>query len=527
MLTLGRVLSVEFLLFEMKETSLRARYAYKLVANSVGMVTGFVVETMAARGLGARVYGDFHFLNNFFQQSVSLFEFGSMIAFYTKLSRRQTEAKLVRFYWLYVAVMVALLFIAVFAAWAAGQASTLWPAQSMSSIGLAVSFAAVLWLANVAGKMTDAYGFTVPAEKARMVLRLSAVFILAGLFFSGYFSLTGYFIWNVMASLALFGAFARVVIGSGQSFAGRALNGEAKKYIREFYTFCHPLIVFGIISAAATLADIWMLQHFAGSIEQGYYGLALRISAVCLVFTTAMTPLIAREFAVAHAQQNRQRMIELFLGKIPQLYVITAILAAFVFVHADTVAILIGGNQYHDAAPAVAILALYPLQQTYGQLSGSIFYATEQTALYRNIGAASIVAGVPLSYFLLSDHLHWGMNAGAIGLAAKTVIVSAVAINVQLYFNTRLLGLYLWRLMLHQLVTLVTCLLLAATSRLLIEHTINVSSPFVRLIGAAVIYMSFLAGSLYFFPAWAGLSWEVLRRLSKELINPKYKEHHP
>ena len=133
------------------------------------------------------------------------------------------------------------------------------------------------------------------------------------------------------------------------------------------------------------------------------------------------------------------QMALLFRRYIPMLYSIAAYFSCFIAMQADKVIYIFGGSKYKEASIAVAIMAFFPIHQTYGQLSGSVFYATGQTSLYRNIGVTSMLIGLPVTYFLIAPGDKWGINAGATGLAIKMVLLQFIAINVQLYFNSKYL----------------------------------------------------------------------------------------
>ena len=98
-----------------------------------------------------------------------------------------------------------------------------------------------------------------------------------------------------------------------------------------------------------------------------------QIGSLCFLFTGAMTPLFTRELSIAFSNGDLPRMAELFRRYIPMLYSIAAFFSCFIAVQADKVVYIFGGNKFEGAATAVTIMAFYPLHQTYGQLSGSVF----------------------------------------------------------------------------------------------------------------------------------------------------------
>lgn len=195
--------------------------------------------------------------------------------------------------------------------------------------------------------------------------------------------------------------------------------------------------------------------------QQGFFGLSYQIGAACFLFTGAMTPLLTREFSVASYENDLKKMAILFRRYIPLLYSVAAYFSCFIAVQAGNIIDIMGGNEYKGAILALVIMAFYPIHQTYGQLSGSVFYAMGQTKQYRNIGVFFALIGVPVTYFLIAPKDKLGIDAGAMGLAVKTVVLQIVAVNVQLYYNTRVLRLSFGRYLGHQIVSVVCMLIMA------------------------------------------------------------------
>jgi hypothetical protein len=168
----------------------------------------------------------------------------------------------------------------------------------------------------------------------------------------------------------------------------------------------------------------------------------------------------------------------------------------------------------------VIIMAFYPIAQTYANLSGSLFFATGQTSLYRNIGVIFMVGGLPLTYFLIAPASKLGLGIGATGLAIKVVALAFIVVNVQLYYNARLLGLRFWRYVGHQFLS-VGCMLGSAVAvRLALEM-----SPLIRahiIVGfllAGLLYTIIVMGVTFFQPLLFGLQRQDLYHLGHQLAD--------
>jgi len=473
------------------EDTLKKRYLYKLFTRLIGLVIGFVNQAIIPRGLGPAAYGNFNFLSNFFTQFVNFFDAGTSLGFYTKLSQRPRESALVYFYFCFSGVISLMVAGFVVIAQSLSLYMRIWPEQDLFYIYLAAFLGIFTWVTETFNKMADAYGVTVYAEKARIFQGIFAAAIIVSLFVSGRLNLANFFYYNYLNLFFLAVAFIWIMERGGYlKIKDRRLSiAKTKGYLKEFYNYSHPLFAYALAGLIIGIFDRWLLQLYGGSVQQGFYGLSYQIGGTCFLFTSAMTPLITREFSVAHNKEDLVQMARLFRRYIPLFYSITAYFCCFIAVEADKVIYIFGGNAYRDAIIAVTIMAFYPVHQTYGQLSGAVFYATGQTGLYRNIGIVFMLLGLPVTYFLIAPHGKFGLNLGATGLAVKMVLFQFVVVNVQLFFNARLLRFSFWKYFSHQIGIICCFLSIAVISALGADKILGVNG--------GVIQSFICAGALY------------------------------
>ena len=173
----------------------------------------------------------------------------------------------------------------------------------------------------------------------------------------------------------------------------------------------------------------------------------------------------------------------------------------------ETVAYMFGGLKFHDAALAIAIMAFYQIHQTYGVLSGAVFMASGQTALYSKIGIITMLIGIPICYFMIAPANKLGLHAGATGLAIKMVIVQCIGVNVQLFFNCRFLKLNFWRYVGHQIICVLNFLLFSAFATYVVNNIfILINNVIIKFLLSGIIYTAMVLVSLYFMPILFGLN---------------------
>lgn len=505
---------------ERRNDSLRKRYLYKLSTNLAAIAMNLVTQAIIPRGLGPRAYGDFNFLTNFFSQVTGFLDSGTSAGFYTKLSCRPQDAGLIRFYFYFVGIASLTLLLLLLAATLTPLPPVLWPDQKIVYVYLAALFAILLWMSQVLNQMTDAYGLTVPSEVAKLAQKGLAVLLILPLFFMDQLHLASFFCYNYVLLLFLIVAFCCVIRRWRRSSPAGVHHPSAGTgdYARELYTYSHPLVIYSAVGLITNIFDRWLLQHFGGSLQQGFFGLSYQLSICGLLFTGAMTPLLMREFSVAHANGDTQGMASLFRRAIPLLYSLTAYFSCFIAFQADRVIYIFGGSGYREAIDAVRIMAFYPIHQTYGQLSGSLFYATAQTRLYAGIGILFMLLGLPVTYFLIAPRQYLGLDTGATGLALKMVCVQFVAVNVQLYFNTRLLNLSFPGYLGRQIASIGSMLALAAVA----TYGVNIvpylhGEPVLGFIASGLLYSLMVFAVGWVSPTLFGVKKEDVIRL-KDLL---------
>lgn len=509
-----------------KEDTLRKRYLFKVSANFINSGISAIIQLIVPRSLGPAVYGNFGFMTAFFDNIVNSFSLGSSYWFYTRLSQRKNDKKIIVFYQIVMAIIIFLVLIFVFVTIITNINQKIWPDQSKQIIYLAVVYSIMMWVLDVNSKNMDAWVLTVNAEKVKVIERIIGLVIILILFILNKLNLFTFFIYHYFIITLLMFLYAFIARKSGHSVPVRIniKKEEGKKYARDLYQYTYPLAIYTIASLAAGIVDRWLLQRFGGSIQQGYFTLSLKISAIIVLFTSSLTPLLMREFSIAFGRKDLKNMRVMFGRYLPMMCAITAYLSCFVATQYDKITLIFGGGKYKDAGLVVMIMAFYPIYQAYGQLTSTVYFAIGQTKLYRNIGIFSIVLGLPVVYFFLAPKNMFGLDSGAIGLAIKMVIISIITVNILLYFSTKFLKLSFGKFLLHQIASIVIMLSFAVLSKIGIDR--------IPILGENVILSFLLSGIVYtilvaltsnYFPILFGMDKESLKRVKDKSVGYVYQ----
>ncbi len=161
--------------------------------------------------------------------------------------------------------------------------------------------------------------------------------------------------------------------------------------------------------------------------------------------------------------------------------------------------IIVGGARFKEAAVPLALMSLYPIHQTYGQLNSAVYFATVRTRLYRNIGISISLLGLLVTFLFLAPKEQLGLNLGSTGLALKMVLVQIIGQNLILWFNVKFLKISFLKMLGHQFISVFIIGTAAGLATLIANDIIE--DVVLSVITAGIIYMVLLMGVLYWFPS--------------------------
>jgi O-antigen/teichoic acid export membrane protein len=500
------------------EPSLVRRYINKLSSQLIIMIVGLFTAGLVPRALGPSMYGSFHFLTDFFTKLKSFFDMGSSIWFFTKVSKQPKEKLTYLFYGGILFIITALILGFTIFVFSFGLMNYVWPDQQVKFIFMALIFVLLTFLVDIFTKIMDAHALTVPFQWMRVVVRCVFVGILLLIYMNGFLTLPIYFIYQY--GFLIFILIGSIAIGIRNDLWRNILDDFIsilslfKKFGKEFYAYVHPLFLYSLLALIIGVFDRWMLQFFSGGEQQGFFSLAYQLSQLCFLFTSSLTPLLMREFSVASEANNIKKMRDLFNRYIPLLYSITAFFACFALIQSKTLVLLFGGDVFLGSMVPMMLMVLYPIHQTYGQLSSSVFYATGQTKLYRNIGVFMMCIGIIVSFFLLAPKQYYGLDLGALGLAIKMVALQFISVNIGLFFNARYLSLSLFKYWVHQLGVVMIFVFIAFFTSMVVSH----QSIILTFITSGVLYSLCVFVLIFIFPGIVGVKRDDAKKLRQRLF---------
>jgi O-antigen/teichoic acid export membrane protein len=498
--------------------SVSTRFLFSVGANGLRALVSLLAGLVLARNLSPAGYGNVTYLLASFVAIRALVDMGSSSAFYTFIARSDRGR---RFYLLYFA-WLALQFVGTLALVALvlprSVLDDIWFGHSRGMIVLALVASFLqqqIW--TTITQLGEAARRTVIVQSLSLAvvsLHLALVVTLQAL---GFLSVRTVLI-AIACEYALAVPVAAALLKRATDHAP-VTEPATRAILGEYWRFCRPLMVIAVAAFLYEFADKWLLQRFAGAQQQGYYQIAAQLAAVSLLAATSILNILWKEIAEASARGDAARLKFLYTRVNRGLFVLGATVSCFLIPWSRELVALLLGPEYQESWPVLALMLLYPIHQSMGQVNTTVFMASDRTRSYMRVALAGQIVSLPVAYFALapaSGVLVPGLALGAYGLALKMVVMNVLLVNLQAWIVARFQH---WRYewgyqvagiaLLLGLGVLVKAIAVALVPGALVAE---LAWPFiVGVIVAGILYLAGVACVLYAWPSLAGVDREGLR----------------
>ena len=479
------------------------RSIISLGANTLKAVLSFFTGILLARGLGPVDYGVFAFLLASFTALRALLDMGTSSAFFSFISKRNRSKRFIGYYlsWIVIQFVLSIAFFILLAP--ADWISAIWEGQARERV--LIAFIAVFLQQQVWSTIA------VIAESQRFTARLQGLNISIAIV---QFALVVLLFWFESLSIEwvywlITGEYVLVILIAVKLFPLVYSNerDDLPGMLREYAVFCMPLIPYAWLGMVAGFADTWLLQRYGGAVEQAYYSVAAQFSAISLIATTSVLRILWKEVAEANHLGDKIKVQRLYEKTNRLLFMLGAIISGFLIPWTEEIIGLMLGEAYIDGVFVMALMLLYPIHQSLGQINGTMFYALELTRPYVVIGMVQMMIATITVYFLLAppDATIPGVGLASMGLALKMVVLQFIGVNFLIWWLSRHQG---WSYHIdYQLVGIGVMLTAGYLSHELVNLLLGDGVHFlVTLIVAGVIYLALTIGIILLLPWLLGMT---------------------
>lgn len=490
------------------------RFLATLVANIVRTGLSFVTGVLVARSLGAADYGNLSFLLGSFAAINLVLDMGSSPAFYTLISQRKRGA---RFYALYLLWTVGVQFFGTIVVIALlmprNVVHQIWLGHDRSIVLLAFGatfLTSQIW--TMVSQIGEALRKTVVVQGAAVAQALMHLVLIVAAMQARVLSIPVVF-WLLIAEYLLLISILGPILYRRSVTTGVAESGG--EVLRQFVVYCRPLVLYGIIGFVHQFADRWLLQRFGGAREQGFFSVGQQFANLSLLATTSVLHVLWKEMAEAR-ERGEIGSANAFFGSIRHtLYFFAAWVSCMAIPYAADILAWTVGSDYRGAHLPTALMLLYPVHQTLGQIQGMYLLSTGNTGAHARIGILMMVIGLPATYLALapSGSFPGGLGLGATGLVVKMLVVQQVGVALQVRALVRTGSIsYDFG---YQFALLGILLLASFGCRWIVDAVLGIVPHISRVVSVwagCLLYAVVTAGVVLRHPRLAGIDREILAR---------------
>lgn len=288
---------------------IKARFSASLIANILRSLLAFVTGIVIARNLGPGSYGDYSFLIGSFIAVSKILEMGSSKAFFTFISQKRQPFDYVIYYllWQGVQFITALVLISIIIP--DNVFKLIWNDLDRNLVVfafIATFFKNQVWqtILNI-GESTRR---TVIIKTIHLSISITHLVLIVILNILGLINIKILYLFITLEHvLSIFITF-NILKVKNRFYPDRMSLLSIKNMIQDYIKYCSPLIVFSFLSFAYEFADRWLLQHFGGNVQQGFYSVGKKFSIISIVATKSLVKVFWKEIAEAFKKKNLREL---------------------------------------------------------------------------------------------------------------------------------------------------------------------------------------------------------------------------
>lgn len=483
--------------------SVRRRFAFTVGANLLRSVISFATGMLLARWLGPATFGRMAFLLGTFLALRQILDMGSSMAFFTFMSQRLRSRGFVNAFLAWLGLQFLLAAIVIGLLFPADWIAVIWRGEPRGLVMLALAAAFMqnsLW--PVLQQAGESQRRTLPVQSVGVAIVALHFLAVLALWMFGELGL-----YAVLAATAIEYFVGALVVRRMLVYSEPETDDSKTPILRQYVRYCLPMVPYAGAAFAYEFADRWLLQRFGGSVQQAFYAVSSQFAAIALIATTSILNIFWKEVAEAHHRGDYPRMGALYRRVSRLLFLAGATIAGYLCFWAEDLLRLMLGAAYVGGATTLAIMFLYPVHQSMGQIGSTMLYATERVSVQVTAGIVFMMLSIGVTYFVLAptDAPLPGFGLASTGLALKMVLLQFVQVNVIAWIIARL-----WRWPFdwkHQPVALLGCLALGWLAHAAATGLGAGSWPVPALMAlGAALYLVMIAALVYAMPWLAGLA---------------------
>ncbi len=200
---------------------------------------------------------------------------------------------------------------------------------------------------------------------------------------------------------------------------GRMRSGDSKLYLR-LIKFSFPLLISGMLSFFIGRLDIFMLGYYLGAGEVGIYNIALRIGTLSSIVLMSFKTIFAPVISSLYHRQKKEEMAVLYKTVSKWITGINLIALSLIFIFSEDIMRVFGG-EFTAGALALIIIAVGEAFNAGVGPAETIIIMTGYSVYEFYISIHALIINAVLNLFLIP---RYGLTG-----AAVTTLITLVFIN--------------------------------------------------------------------------------------------------
>ena len=483
-------------------TSIRNRFLFTVGTNFFRSLISFTTGVLLARLLGPVSYGNMAFMLGSFMGILSLLNMGSSSAFFTFMSQKTRSRRFVWSFFLWVAIQLIATLIVIGLLFPVHWIENIWLGQELSLVLLAfvaIFMQGTVW--SVIQQAGESQKRTYWVQSVALGVTLIHLLAIVLLWLFGWLGLYAIFFAILIEYFV-----AAIIVHSKYTYnpgeQAETISEPEERNLKKYLNYCLPLVPYSWVTFAYIFIDRWLLQYYSGSVEQAYYAIAAQFSAIALIFTASIMRIFWKEVSEAQARGDNEHVSRLYKKVSRLLFFISAAITGFLIPLSEVILKNILGENYEGGALTLAIMFIYPVYQSMGQVGGTMLYASEKVSIQSIIGIFFMIASMIVTYWVLAPSSAFmpGLGLASQGLALKMVVMQFIQVNITAYIIARI---WHWKFdWTYQPVSLLCCIGLGYFVNLLVTNFIGDTFSWFFIVLVSGVFYIFLIMLLIYMMPW-------------------------
>ncbi len=422
----------------MKRDKFAGRYLIKISSSIFIVLLNVIVNFILPRSFSVEDYGFYTFNLNVFNNIVGIANLSTSNALSAKYSKRNNEIGIIKFYLFYFSLMAVVLSVGLMVLYPFAFIRNSLGGQTLFVVLLGLEAAILNKLLTDTITIYDSIAVSRFPALLQIILKICMALFVVCTFLLGYLNIFVYYIGQSIIFFVIIFVLINSFFKDYRSNYTEYKDLGFRKYFREFYEYCKPLVLIGIVSQVLNIfMDVTLLQN-SGAKVRAMYGAATQLNMIILYVFSPYAELSKREFAIK-ANDTEKLKSHLILSLKIVMW-LTSYFAIFVAIFADRIVLFVFGENYLTAIPVVIIMMIYTIFQSWGQILSSFLLSTEQTRVSALFSAVSQIFMLLGFLIFIKPNFIWNNGLGAEGMALARAVANFAYVVIMAGWIARNIG---------------------------------------------------------------------------------------